>query len=158
MRRRYVRPSVDADVWCSGDVGDHGACAFSNATYRRELLSSGKPLLRGAGECGNDKERAQHDENAHRGRATRRHLPSNRALSRLTHVMSGFPICAGRTKASTCAVARVYESLNHRWFDDCLRSPHSWMYAIDDKEAEEPDLLLVSARRYSGTQVIRTNS
>src|SRR2546430_1963864 len=39
---------------------------MSGRRSRRQLLSSRKPLVRGAGECGNDKERAQHDENAHR--------------------------------------------------------------------------------------------
>ena len=39
---------------------------MSGRRSRRELLSRRKPLVRGAGECGNDKERAQHDKNAHR--------------------------------------------------------------------------------------------
>src|SRR5262245_39508764 len=39
---------------------------LSGRRSRRKLLSSRKPLIRGAGECGNDNECAQYDENAHR--------------------------------------------------------------------------------------------
>jgi len=58
---------------------------------RREVLSSRKPLIRGAGECGNEKEPAQRDENALRP-APHVTSPVNRALSRSTPVTSGFNV------------------------------------------------------------------
>src|SRR6478752_2944778 len=83
---------------------------MSRRRSRRELPSSRKPLIRGAGEYGKEKERAQHDENA---LLPAPHVTSPvKSCAQPTHsVMSGFPICPGRTKASTCACARVYESL-----------------------------------------------